>query len=159
MTLNKREQNSGAFISMLGITLLITYFSIGIIGFESEASFLFIVGFSFTLAVCLGVLLLWRYRRKGAEPVIDYLNIGVQRYVLAIMMMLYGIDKLLGNFFDYQLFALDNKLVNVSEFQLAWFFYGKNRWQELFRNGSGRIGIRCPSRYVLFLFVAEHYSK
>jgi len=63
---------------------------------------------------------------------IDYLNIGTQRYILAILMVLYGIDKLLGNFFDYQLFALDSKLADVSEFQLSWYFYGKNHWQELF---------------------------
>jgi hypothetical protein len=63
---------------------------------------------------------------------IDYLNIGVQRSILGMLMIFYGVPKLLGTFFDYQLFALDNKLLNVSEFQLAWFFYGKNRWLELF---------------------------
>lgn len=132
MRLNKSEQNSGAVISILGITLLTTFLSIGIIGFESEANFLFIVGTSFLMTVCLGTILLWHYRRRGEASVIDYLNVGIQRYVLAIMMMLYGIDKLLGNFFDYQLFALDTRLADVSEFELAWFFYGKNRWQELF---------------------------
>ena len=41
-------------------------------------------------------------------------------------------QKLGGTFFDYQLFALDSKLMDVSEFELAWYFFGKNRYQELF---------------------------
>lgn len=47
-------------------------------------------------------------------------------------MIFYGLPKLFGTFFDYQLFALDSKLKDVSEFELAWYFSGKNRWQELF---------------------------
>lgn len=35
-------------------------------------------------------------------------------------------------FFDYQLFALDSKLMDVCEFELAWYFFGKNRYHELF---------------------------
>jgi hypothetical protein len=78
------------------------------------------------------MLVLRKYRKERNVVMIDYLNIGTQRYILAIFMVLYGVDKLMGNFFDYQLFALDSKLADVSEFQLAWFFYGKNHLQELF---------------------------
>ncbi len=47
-------------------------------------------------------------------------------------MVFYGLPKIVGTFFDYQLFALDSKLIDVSEFELAWYYFGKNKWQELF---------------------------
>ncbi len=130
--LSKREQNTGAIISMFAITLLLTYISLSIIGFGSENALLSTIGIVFLTSICLCLLVLRKYRKANKPLMIDYLNIGTQRFILALLMILYGIDKLLGNFFDYQLFALDSKLVDVSEFQLAWFFYGKNHWQELF---------------------------
>lgn len=132
MILNKKEQNAGAVISLLAITLLLLYLTLSILGLDSERAVLSAIGIIFLSATCLCLLMLWKYRKAGKPWMIDYLNIGVQRYILAILMILYGVDKLLGNFFDYQLFALDSKLADVSEFQLAWFFYGKSHWQELF---------------------------
>ncbi len=131
-TLNKTEQNAGAVISLFALTLIFIYLSFGLFGLNSETAIISSIGIAFLCSVCLCLFTLIKYRREHKPLVIDYLNIGTQRYVLAILMALYGIDKLLGNFFDYQLFALDSKLADVSEFQLAWFFYGKNHWQELF---------------------------
>ena len=132
MTLNKREQNIGAIISLLAITLILLYLAISILGFSTEMAFLSVIGISFLVSSSLCLIVLRKYRKEHNPAMIDYLNVGTQRYILAILMAMYGIDKLVGNFFDYQLFALDSKLNDVSEFQLAWFFYGKNRWQELF---------------------------
>jgi hypothetical protein len=131
-SLNKREQAAGAAISLLAITLLLTYLSLSIIRVDDEIAVLSSIGSIFLGSTILCLLVLRKYRRENKPLMIDYLNVGTQRYILAILMVLYGIDKLLGNFFDYQLFALDSKLIDVSEFQLAWYFYGKNRWQELF---------------------------
>lgn len=130
--LSKSEQYFGAIISMFAIILLSTYISLSIIGFGSETKMLTAIGIVFLSSLVLCVLVIWKYRRANNPLMIDYLNIGTQRYILALFMIMYGIDKLLGNFFDYQLFALDSKLADVSEFQLAWYFYGKNHWQELF---------------------------
>lgn len=132
MPLNRIEQNAGTFISFWSITLFLVYLGLAILGFNDEIAVLSTIGMAFLIALCLCLLLLRKYRKAQNSPMIDYLNIGVQRYILAILMIFYGIDKLLGNFFDYQLFALDAKLTDLSEFQLAWFFYGKNHWQELF---------------------------
>jgi len=132
MALNKTEQNIGVIISVFAITLVLLYLSFVLFAFNSEETMLAAIGISFLVAITGCLLLLRKYRKKDQSLMIDYLNIGTQRYVLAILMAMYGIDKLLGNFFDYQLFALDSKLVDVSEFELAWFFYGKNHWQELF---------------------------
>jgi ABC-type proline/glycine betaine transport system permease subunit len=132
MMLSKTEQNIGAVISMFAITLLLTYISLPIFGFGNETTILSAIGVAFLSSVILCILVLRKYRKASQPFMIDYLNIGTQRYILALFMILYGIDKLLGNFFDYQLFALDSKLGDVSEFQLAWYFYGKNTWQELF---------------------------
>jgi len=132
MPLNRKEQNTGAFISFWAITLLLIYLSLGILGFKDEITLLAIMGIDFLFAICLYILVLRKYRKEHNAFMIDYLNIGTQRYILAILMVLYGADKILGNFFDYQLFALDSKLSDVSEFQLTWFYYGKNHWQELF---------------------------
>ena len=131
-SLSRREQNAGMVISLLAITLLLIYLSLSIIRVDNEIALLSSIGTSFLCSSSLCLLVLRKYRRENKPLMIDYLNVGTQRYILAILMVLYGIDKLLGNFFDYQLFALDSKLIDVSEFQLAWFFYGKNRWQELF---------------------------
>lgn len=132
MLLNKNEQNIGAIISILAITLLLTFIIIPMIGFNDESVFLVAIGIVFLCSISLCLFLLIKFRKENNPLIIDYLNIGTQRYVLALLMILYGIDKIMGNFFDYQLFALDTKLIDVSEFQLAWFFYGKNHWQELF---------------------------
>lgn len=130
--LNKREQNAGAVVTMLALALLLLYLSMSLVRVYTEETILAAIGGSVLVSVGLCLYVLRKYR-KGREPlVIDYLNVSTQRYILALLMLMYGIDKLLGNFFDYQLFALDSKLSEVSEFQLAWYFYGKNRWQELF---------------------------
>lgn len=131
-TLNKTDQNIGAVISLLAVALLFTYLSFSFIKLDNGVTILSAIGIALLSATCLCLLLLRKFRRADEPRLIDYLNIGTQRYILAILMVLYGIDKLLGNFFDYQLFALDSKLADVSEFELAWFFYGKSRWQELF---------------------------
>ena len=47
-------------------------------------------------------------------------------------MVKYGVPKLFGHFFDYQLSALDTPMGSVSDFELAWYFYGLNPWHELF---------------------------
>jgi uncharacterized membrane protein HdeD (DUF308 family) len=130
--LHKKEQNAGAFISFWAISLLLVYLSFFIAGFKDEVSVLSAIGIILLCSGCLCLLVMRKYRKAQNPAMADYLNIGVQRYVLAILMTLYGIDKILGNFFDYQLFALDSKLADVSEFELTWFFYGKNHWQELF---------------------------
>ena len=132
MTLNKKEQNAGAIISQLAISVLLVYISFATIGFNSEVTILCSIGIILLCSTCICLFVVVKYRREGKPAMIDYFNIGAQRYILAIVMILYGIDKLLGNFFDYQLFALDSKMADVSEFELAWFFYGKNHWQELF---------------------------
>ena len=69
---------------------------------------------------------------RGQDCVVDYINVGIQRCVLAIFMVKYGLPKIYGNFFDYQLYAMDSPLVAASDFQLAWYLYGLNPWQELF---------------------------
>lgn len=132
MTLNKREQNTGAVISLFAITLLLMYIAFAVVGTGSPVVLLSAIGGLFLFSTLLCILVLRKYRKAGAPETIDRLNVGVQRYILALFMLMYGVDKLLGNFFDYQLSALDSKLGEVSEFQLAWFFYGKSRWQELF---------------------------
>jgi len=132
MALNRTEQNLGAFISFWAIALLLVYVSLSLLGVNSEATMLTTLGIDFLCSLCICLLVLWKYRKAHNPLMIDYLNVGTQRYILAILMALYGIDKILGNFFDYQLFALDSKLADVSEFQLTWFFYGKNHWQEMF---------------------------
>lgn len=130
--LSKTEQNIGAVISIFAIALLLTYISLSIFGADNEQAILSTITIVFLSSVIFCLLLLRKYRKANNPLMIDYLNVGTQRHILALFMVLYGIDKLLGNFFDYQLFALDSKLADVSEFQLAWFFYGKNIWQELF---------------------------
>lgn len=132
MKLSKAEQNIGAAISILATTLLLIYLTLALSGLENGNALLIAAGGGLVITTGIWLFILVRYRRSGSSFMIDYLNIGVQRYILAILMVLYGIDKLLGNFFDYELFALDSKLADVSEFQLAWFFYGKNHGQEFF---------------------------
>ena len=132
MALNKKEQSLGAFISVWAITLFLVYLSLSMLVLNDEVAMLSTIGIDFLCAICLCMIVLRKYRKEHNTLMIDYINIGTQRYILAILMVLYGIDKILGNFFDYQLFALDSKLSEVSEFQLTWFYYGKNHWQELF---------------------------
>jgi len=132
MTLNRTEQNIGTITSIFSITLILLYIAFAVIGFGNEVVLLGIIGGILISTTLFCLLLLRKYRKENIPEMIDRLNVGTQRYILGLFMLMYGIDKLLGNFFDYQLFALDTKLADVSEFQLAWFFYGKSRWQELF---------------------------
>jgi hypothetical protein len=132
MHLSKREQNIGTTISSFAILLFTVYLLLSTLGVGDEIMILFVIGLSllFSLLFCFSIQHRLRKKNKAAE--IDYLNIGTQRYLLGLFMIFYGVPKLFGNFFDYQLFALDSKLADVSEFELAWYYFGKNKWQELF---------------------------
>jgi hypothetical protein len=130
MTLSNRDQNLGAVISLFAIGLFLLYLILSIVGFNDEGLIVFLV--PFIAAIGAGIFIVRKYRKQHKPEVIDYLNIGTQRNLLGLFMIFYGLPKLFGGFFDYQLFALDTKLGEVSEFELAWYFYGKNRWQELF---------------------------
>lgn len=130
MTLSNRDQNLGAVVSLFAIGLFLLYLILSIVGFNDEGLIVFLV--PFIAAIGAGIFIVRKYRKQNKPEVIDYLNIGTQRNLLGLFMIFYGLPKLFGGFFDYQLFALDTKLGEVSEFELAWYFYGKNRWQELF---------------------------
>lgn len=130
MTLSNRDQNLGAVISLFAIGLFLLYLILSIVGFNDEGLIIFLV--PFIAAIGAGIFIVRKFRKQNKPEVIDYLNIGTQRNLLGLFMIFYGLPKLFGGFFDYQLFALDTKLGEVSEFELAWYFYGKNRWQELF---------------------------
>jgi hypothetical protein len=132
MTLTKKEQNFGAVISFFAMLLLCLYLIFSFIGFDNGDILLVAFVAAFIGSACLCFFVLKKYRKENKITEINYLNIGVQRYLLGLFMIFYGIPKLLGTFFDYQLFALDSKLADVSEFQLAWYYFGKNKWQELF---------------------------
>jgi hypothetical protein len=130
--LNKRDQNIGITISFFAIVLLSSFITLPIIGFGDELGMLLALAVIMVSSLGACILIARKHRKVDRPLMIDYLNIGTQRYILGIFMVFYGVPKLLGQFFDYQLFALDSKMADVSEFELAWFFYGKNRWQELF---------------------------
>jgi len=132
MSLNKTEQNFGVIISFFAILLLLSYFIFSIVGFDDQVLLLLAFGIVFITLLCLCIFVPRRFRKANKIPEIDYLNLGTQRYILGLFMIFYGLPKLMGTFFDYQLFALDSKLNEVSEFELAWYYFGKNRWQELF---------------------------
>lgn len=130
--MNKGEQNIGTLISYFAIVLFLLYFAFALLGLNNEVTMLSALGTILigTFFLCFFVIRTCRKHNKLNE--IDYLNIGTQRYILGLFMIFYGIPKIFGTFFDYQLFALDSKLIDVSEFELAWFYFGKNKWQELF---------------------------
>jgi hypothetical protein len=132
MHLSKTEQNIGTTISSFVILLFSVYILFGTLGMENEIVILSAIGISFLVSFLFCFSVQFHLRKKNNLVEIDYLNIGTQRYFLGLFMIFYGVPKLLGDFFDYQLFALDTRLVDVSEFELAWYFFGKNRWQELF---------------------------
>ena len=130
--MNKREQNVGGVISYFVIVLFLIYVAFSILGFDNEIKILTSLGIIFISTFFLCFFVLRTYRRNNSVNEIDYLNSGTQRYLLALFMIFYGLPKIFGTFFDYQLFALDSKLIDVSDFELAWYYFGKNRWQELF---------------------------
>jgi hypothetical protein len=131
MKLNKTEQIIGTLISVFAILLFFSYLIFGILGTDNETQMLASIGITLITTLFLCFLIFYRLRKSYKFSEIDYLNIGTQRYILGIFMVFYGVPKLFGAFFDYQLSAIDNKLVDVSEFQLAWYYFGKNNWQEL----------------------------
>ncbi len=132
MHLSKTEQNVGTTISCFTLLLFSVYLIFGLFEPQDEILLLWGIGISLLLSFSLCFIVQYQLRKKDKAIEIDYLNIGTQRYFLGLFMIFYGVPKLFGNFFDYQLFALDTRLVEVSEFELAWYFFGKNRWQELF---------------------------
>jgi hypothetical protein len=132
MALNKREQYAGTVISFFAILLLSSYITMPMVGFNDKVILLLAMSALMLAIMVLCIFVFRAYSKQHKSGEIDYLNIGTQRYILGLFMIFYGVPKLLGNFFDYQLSALDTKLVDVSEFELAWYYFGKNRWQELF---------------------------
>ena len=132
MPFNKTEQNIGSIISFFVVYLFFVYLIFGIFEQSNELILLTALGLMLVITIFSFLFTFRQLRKKNNLIEIDYFNIGIQRYFLGLFMIFYGISKLVGDFFDYQLFALDSKLIDVSEFQLAWYYFGKNRWQELF---------------------------
>lgn len=150
MILSKTEQIIGAVINFFAINLFIAYLTLGSFGVGGSA--LYIFG---TLCIGIGIFCFFTlryFRRQNQFEAIDYLNVSTQRYLLGLFMIFYGASKLSGNFFDYQLSALDTKLKDISEFELAWYFFGKNNWQELF------IGILEFVPGILLFFRRTYYK-
>jgi len=75
-------------------------------------------------------------------------------------MIFYGVPKLCGTFFDYQLFALDSKLIDVSEFELAWYYFertdGRNYFPVLWN--LYRIIASTPETYYVASLILLRYS-
>lgn len=118
--MTKIEQNLGVIISYFAIVLL-QFFITFSIGFENEMILLVALGTitTSTFLLCLIVFKILRKSNKSSE--IDYLNTCTQRNILGMFMIFYGLPKIFGTFCDYLLFALDSKLANISDFELAWF--------------------------------------
>lgn len=131
MHLSRTEQNIGTTISCFAFILFFLYLLFGILGTGDEMFVLSCLGAVVILCFVLCFSVQYRLRKQSKIAEIDYLNIGTQRHFLGLFMVFYGVPKLFGNFFDYQLFALDSKLIEVSEFELAWYYFGKSNWQEL----------------------------
>lgn len=128
------EQNIGIVISFFALLLLSAYILFPF--FETEIVDPKHIGIILIaiiiLLLTLFIVIVRNFRKDHNLIAIDYLNLGIHRYILAILMIFYGLPKIFGNFFDYQLFAIDNKMYQTSDFQLAWYFYGRKNWLELF---------------------------
>jgi hypothetical protein len=98
---------------------------------QSEERLLGVFGGLLVLSIGVSMGTRNRLCRAGRVHEARHISISVQRYILAMFMVMYGLPKLMGSFFDYQLFALDRKLAEVVEFSLTWYFHGKNKWLEL----------------------------
>lgn len=151
VALTKRDQSIGVVTTLLAFALFLMYVAF-ISGLANQGFASVVFGLVFIGAIGFSIFIFRKYRKENTATIIDYLNVGVQRHLLGLFMIFYGVPKLFGVFFDYQLFALDSKLADASEFELAWYFYGKNRWQELFSGVMEFIpGIMLFSRRTYYL--------
>jgi len=128
------EQNIYVFMSVLALGIFWLFFCAGLfleLGYGEEVALL-VFGGLMLLTMGLTIGMVRTLRKKHRHDVIDYLNVGILRYVLGFFMVKYGLPKITGHFFDYQLFAMDSPMGSVSDFELAWYLYGLNPWQELF---------------------------
>jgi hypothetical protein len=130
MHLNKAAQRTGTVITFFTLVLLGIYMGLSMVNIGNPTQVITVLSIIFLIALSLCIFLTRKYRNN--RTMIDYLNIGTQRYLLGLFMVFYGVSKLFGHFFDYQLYALDSKLIDASDFQLAWYFYGKKHSMELF---------------------------
>lgn len=132
MLLTTNEQHVGTAVSALALGALWLYGAVRVLLPYGEG---LVLGSAFAASlVSTGSLIAFsrRLRREAKAEAVTELNVEIQRAVLGLFMISYGLPKLFGGFFDYQLSALDAKMGAASEFELAWYFYGKNPWQELF---------------------------
>lgn len=151
MKLSKTERIIGVIVCFFSLLLFSVYILFGTVGLNES---ILLPSISISL-IGIGGFCFFVFRglqRRNQFQEIDYLTIGTLRYILGVFMIFYGTSKLFGNFFDYQLFALDSKLKDVSDFELVWYFFGKNNWMELF------IGI-FEFLPACFLFYRRTYYK
>ena len=132
MKLSPLEQNLSAAVTVTALGLIALMASMIFLPSHGIDGALVAFALSMLLIISGVVLLIRKLRRAGQAETINYLNIGIQRYVLGLFMVKYGVPKVFGTFFDYQLFALDAPMGDVADFELAWYFYGRNPWHELF---------------------------
>jgi hypothetical protein len=134
MGLNKAERIAGTVVSVIILCAFSAYTTIVEVmfrGYGGRAVLAIIAGLV-VVTIAAAVVLHRRFERERTPELIDYTNLGVQRYAVGLLMIAYGLPKLVGRFFDYELSALDSTMARATELQLAWYFYGKNPWQELF---------------------------
>ena len=94
--LPKGQQNLSFLLSVLSVGLVILFLCAGLFveqGFsESEAISIF-AGVMLLVASVMTVVFK-KLRRKEEALTVDYLNLGIQRYVLGLFMVKYGVPKL-----------------------------------------------------------------
>lgn len=132
-SLSKFDQKLGLTVSF--VSLLVS--SLLIVGATMESGGDTVTVLPMLIVFILaGFSLIWyllrRYRLSNQAYAVDHLNLSIQRWILGFFMVHYGLPKIFGNFFDYQLFALDRPMALASEFEIAWYMFGKNPWHEMF---------------------------
>ena len=132
-SLSKFDQKLGLTVSL--ISLLVS--SLLIVGATMESGGDTVTVLPMLIVfILVGFSLIWyllrRYRLSNQAYAVDHLNLSIQRWILGFFMVHYGLPKIFGNFFDYQLFALDRPMALASEFEIAWYMFGKNPWHEMF---------------------------
>lgn len=113
---NEQRLSVATTVVIAGWFLFYVSLSYGLISTASEGEIVVALGLCLVTPMGALVCTSWRLRRANRLDVLDNMNLAIQRYLLGYFIVAYGTPKVLGGFFDYQLFAVDQSMVRASEF-------------------------------------------
>jgi hypothetical protein len=126
----------GTLIAAAGIVFFTMFFMLTVFSMDDVAFGKILGNTVVEIALFLFILLspfasVIFFRKEEQAVQLEYINRSVIRYVIAMLMVFYGLGKIAHKFFDITYLTQDTRVKDLDSFFLVWYFYGRSNIQEI----------------------------